>query len=818
MALITDGPDDLNQGEENVVADLAFTLSGTGASNRTVLTGSATLPAIAAGEVFEIRDSSTTGNNGLYIETGGSPTTSAITCEKVVGTDPVNLAAESTSVFGSTGLTTEKSVHYDVFTKTFYLIEQGNLSADGITQLALHSHMKARWNDDQYLLDSAEFPMVGISFAAGQWIFGQDPSGNSSGWKPAEDDATYNLNTRRLIRNAGWDEIDSSGVTQKKYFNATTLGDFDNAADQAYLRFGSDATDTSAGTNFIYPDKVNEAVLYSDNVTAADAGSGFAFTTNNTLTRNDGGSWITEGYVVGGTIEISNAEDAGNNFATSGEIVIDTLSATVITTTGTPWTNNAADTTMTAAYSNANAVTLFLREQGKLYDQANLVSAGETAITSKIIKFPLSNSTDLDITKADPVTGDPWDEVRVRYLSETYNREVESTTLRDFGIVIDVGTYSQANGVSNGTTTFTSASLNLGSGEALADYAGGTLTIHDATGGDRDTHTISGTPTDAAGTLTIVLTSALTNSETSLSFTMDRATPKTATLAEIHEKAQYQLRQASDIDETANVVVGNIGDRLTSFVGPTFKSGAFTPANPNSPTDTGVIVEGFSAAERPNYRAVDNGGTERQYPFVSAGNLNFSQTLVDDAAGEYWLYFDRTSRVTGSSDISTVGNTGSTYDLEGTPLDVYAVGDYLRIGSFAESANNGLFVVEAVNTSGSDYTVRKVDGTAVGTAETSQSPTVDEHPYPSPQATIVNDNSGSPIVGNVTSTPIGFDFDWNGNAQEGRTTASAADVVLIASGFEDAQTAVVKGLQITESTSLSFSITAAVERNAVDLA
>jgi len=815
MALITD-PDNLSQGTETVVADLAFTSSGVGAANRTVLTGATTLPAMTAGDFFEIRDSSTVGNNGLYVETGGTPTTSSITCEKVVGVDPVDLAAESTSVFGKNDTTADlKSVHFDTNTKTMYLFEKGSLSVDGVTMLALHSFAKEEWKADPFLIAAAEFPIVGISFAAGQWVFGQDPSGNNNGWKPAENDATYTINTRQLIRNAGWDEINVNGVTLKKYFNATTLGTFDAGTDQAYYRFGSDATDTGAGVNFVYADAVNEPVLYFDEVTPADTVTGFAITGTDTITRNDGGNWATDGYIVGGQITIRSAEDPANNGSWTLLTVANGVDGAV-TVSGT-LTNNAADTTMVAAVDNSNATTLFLREEAKTFDQADLTSAGETAITSKIIKFPLSNGTDLDIAKADPVTGDPWDEVRVRYLAETYNRAVESATLRNFGIVVDVGTYSQANGVSNGTTTFTSASLSLGVGEALADYAGGTLTIHDGTGGDRATHTISGTPTDAAGTLTIVLTAALTNSETSLSFTMDRATPKTATLAEIHEKLQYQLRQASDIDETGAVVVGNTADRLSNFVGPTFKSGKFVPTNPNSPTDTGVIVEGFAAAERPNYRAVDNTAVERQFPFVSAGNLNFSQSLVDDAAGEYWLYFDRITQGTGVN-ADTVTPSGATFQLTadsglGTG---HVVGDYIRIAGFVQAANNGLFVITVVAASDTDITVRKVDGTAVGTAETNQSITVDTHPYPSPQAVIVNDNGGSPIVGATSSSPIAFDFDWNGNVQEGRSGSTVADVVLIAAGFEDAQAAIVSGLQITESTTLSFSITAAKERNAVN--
>jgi hypothetical protein len=808
MALITD-PDNLSQGTSSAET-IAFTAS---AGAVTTMTGTG-LPAIAAGEFFEIRDHSVAGNNGLYEETGGTPTTSSVTATKVTGINPVNSASEAVTWLGDSN-TQAKNVHFDTDALEVYLLEQGGLSTDGVTKLAFHSFAKEEWKSDAFLIAAAPFPMVGISFAAGQWVWGQDPSGNNSGWKPAEDNATHSINTRRLFRNAGWDEIDSNGNTLKKYFNVTTLGTFeDSANDLAYYWFGTDATDTGAATNYQFAGPVNEPVLYFDEVTGPDTGTGFAITTSNTITRNDGGNWTTDGYQVGGQITIRNAEDVGNN----GTFVLTSVSNSVdgaVTVSGTPLTNNAADTTLIAAVDNDNVFNTAIRVRdgdpnGKTFGQADLTSAGETEISSKIIKFPLANITDLDVSETDAnvSTNSPYTEVRLRYLSGTYNREVDSTTKRDYGIVVDVGTYSQSNGASATSTLFSSASLNLGAGEALADYTGGSLIIHEGT--DQGTHTISGTPVDNAGTLEITLTSALTATESNLSFTMERATPLTATKNEIYEKVHYQLRQDADIDETANIVTGRTADDLAVFVGPDIRFGSLSPTNPNG-GGSGVIVEGFDANDTNNMFFFDNTGTSRNFPFVAAGTLNFSQTLVDDTDGEYWLFYEYTNRTT-NSDIDTVTPSGDTYDLEGT-LGTYAVNDYLQISGFAQEANNGLFIVEAVNVSGSDYTVRKIDGSAVGTAETNQTVNVDENPYPSPDAIIVDDNSGADIAGAVNALSAGFDFDYDNNTQGGRTAATDANVVLVAAGLETGQVAVVKGLTITRSTGLSFSVTSALERN-----
>ena len=807
MALIID-PDDLNQGSELVVSDLV-TSTGVGAD---IGLDATTMPALAAGEFFEIRDHSDPENNGLYqIVTVNSSTTS-YEADKVTGSAPVVAASESVSFFGATGAATEKSVMLDTLAEKMYLLEQGNLSVDGATQLAIHSFIKKRWKDDQFLIDSGSFPITGISSAAGQWVYGQDPSGNFSDWRP-ENDVTFSIDSERLIRNAGWQEIDNAGVTQRRFFNVTTLGLFEDTADQAYYFFGNDfALDNTI--NYAFTGPVNEAVKFYDNVVPADAATGVAITTSNVITRNDAGDFVADGFVVGGGIELANSEDPAND----GLWVITVVTTGAITVSGTPLTNNAADTTMTMAIDNQAAFTTNLRirdadPEGKTFSSANLTSAGETALSAKIIKFPLANATDLDITSTDgAIAGTPWSEVRLRYLDQAYNRAVDSATLRDFGIVVDVGTYSGSNGVSNGTTTFTEANFVLGAGEALADYTGGTLTIHDATAPDRTTHTIVGTPTAPGGVLTIVVSSALTNSETSLSFTMDRATPLTATRNQIYEKIQFQLRQATDIDETDGTVIGKMAGPLSTFVGPdiTFGFEVGASVNPNG-GGTGVIVEGFDANDTNNMFFVDNTSTKRNFPFVAAGNLVFNSNLTNDSDPEYWLYYQYTRRTT-NSDIDTVGPAGDTYDLEGT-LGTYLVNDYLRISGFAQAANNGLFIVTVVNVSTSDYTVRRVDGEAVGTAETNQTVSVDENPFNSPDAIIVDNNAGADIVGAAVSSTVAFDFDYDNNVQGGRTAATDAVCVLKAIGLETAQFAQVLGLTITRNTGLSFSITAALERN-----
>jgi hypothetical protein len=72
---------------------------------------------------------------------------------------------------------------------------------------------------------------------------------------------------------------------------------------------------------------------------------------------------------------------------------------------------------------------------------------------------------------------------------------------------------------------------------------------------------------------------------------------------------------------------------------------------------------------------------------------------------------------------------------------------------------------------------------------------------------------GGEAAGAINATTVAFDFDYDNNVQGGRTAGTDAAVVLVAAGLEAAQVAVASGLTITRATGLSFSVTAATERN-----
>lgn len=240
-----------------------------------------------------------------------------------------------------------------------------------------------------------------------------------------------------------------------------------------------------------------------------------------------------------------------------------------------------------------------------------------------------------------PITSDPgsytsggtvktiYDVINVKYMDGAYQKDVDlDNTPRSFGIVIDAGTHSGIDG------SFTGSVLTSADGGMEVDaYIGGTLTIHEGTDeglsfaitdNDATTITVSGSPTTASA----------------LSFTAKRATAKhpNATLQQIYTKIQYLLRQDSDIDATGGTVNGKTAGLLLNFVGSSLKCGFYAPTNPNG-GGTGVIVEGVKDAEINSIVFYDNSATSREYPYVSAGTMNFNSYLTSGGTGYYRMYF-----------------------------------------------------------------------------------------------------------------------------------------------------------------------------------
>jgi hypothetical protein len=479
--------------------------------------------------------------------------------------DPDDLVVSSS--IGNLGV--DGNIFLDTAAKTFTLGAYGVLVAkDGVTGNAIWAKFVDLWTTPTY--QPYPFPMNVLDARSGQYIFGQDPGGTFNGWKPANDA------TRRMIRDAGWDEYSNAGALNREYVGLVALASGFPAGAQFYYQKVSGG----ASANFTYTDAPNEAI-----------------------------------QVFG---------DASNG-----------------------------------NFDSRVYFKLYCREYSYKYDDAILSDVGETGTGPYKVALPIAVSSDLDITDNDANVGTiaPYTSIKIRYFAQAFTRDIDSATGRSFGIVIDVGgAQSGVDGSAPGGGSVLTSAIG---GMTVNEFAGGTLTIYEGTDENVSFPIVSNTAT----TITVTGTLAVGSN---LSFTAKKAAPVAATLQEIYTKINYQLRQTGNINQVSGgtTVNGNIAALLLDFVGPTLNAGKFAPTNPAG-GGTGVLIQGIADADLNSVIFYDNGGVTREYPYASAGNLNFNSFLTAGATGYFRMYFET---LPGASNDYGESGAVTVNDKDGNPI------------------------------------------------------------------------------------------------------------------------------------------------------
>ena len=103
------------------------------------------------------------------------------------------------------------------------------------------------------------------------------------------------------------------------------------------------------------------------------------------------------------------------------------------------------------------------------------------------------------------------------------------------------------------------------------------------------------------------------------------------TAEEIYMAVQSALRKSTDIDDDASTLVGQLTPDMLQFVGDTLKTNFI-----NSPAagGGGIYIDNFQSNDTNRITFQDNTNTERTFPFVSAGNINFNTNLQSDNTSE----------------------------------------------------------------------------------------------------------------------------------------------------------------------------------------
>jgi hypothetical protein len=750
MPLIT-SRSELNQGFETITPATAIWATGTGADIRIHTGTNNDLPALAVGEFFEVRDHSQAVNNGLYEVVTVTTSTDDYECDKVSGSAPVVAGAEIVKVYGATGQTTEKSVFYDTAGLGIYLLEQGYLDAEGVTGQALYSHIMQEWKDDNFLIANGPFPVNAIDTDAGKYFIGQDAGGNNSGWT-FEDDAGFSIRTRKLLRFAGWAEINSSGITVAQYFCAVTLGVFEDPAnDTAFYQFGTDfEKDDTVDMDFAGP--VNEAVQFYERLAddAINGGTGVAIdTTGRVLTRSDGGNWYSDGFKVGGQIEVRDAEDS-------------TMDSTWLIS----GVQDAVDGTLTCGRAADSSAPVAFIDGGGGNDQLQL-PAGESWTTLGFVigsKMIITSAEDGGNDGNWPILAISSDERTADVATGTFTANADDETAV-IGCFDDALTPDTAiNAAINNSNAF-----RVGIRVRDADTYGKTYEEANLATIDKDSlgNFLFSFPLANATDQKIEETDANIDSQapyTGMDLTF-YATPQSrgglvggpynfgiimdgnnGTNQECFEWIQRQLRKLTDIDAGAGTAIGRAVGLLARFVGEILECGSGDglsfPVNPQG-GGSGFFIDNLNAASDNLTRFYDNTNTLRSKPESIAVTLDFNQIAIDDTATEYDLFFDRTIRTPAATLTDFVlTNATSKITSAGTNLPTnseIAVGKYIRVSGLTggDAPMNGVYQIVVINTPGADWTVVRYDGaTIVDVASTAVD--MDQNCVDTPDAIIVD--------------------------------------------------------------------------------
>lgn len=259
---------------------------------------------------------------------------------------------------------------------------------------------------------------------------------------------------------------------------------------------------------------------------------------------------------------------------------------------------------------------VFLREQGKTFDQYNLlVSQGLASLTYIAYRLPLSNQNDINIDYTDNEieTTQPFTSMQLQYYKGS---RFEAWAIGQAYIIDDV--------VMNASNRwFRCLSAHIGA----ADKEPPNVTYWEVYTGEK-----------------LIGSSYFAFNREIRCNVSNKADAK-----ELYAFAQYCLRQASNVNDDPDVegygtVNGNVANPLCYFVGAVLHGSAgvwfaeFDPAITNS-----IVLWSIDAATAGSggldSEDLPKTSTSRTFPYVATGEMVYNEDLVNDVDAEYWMYF-----------------------------------------------------------------------------------------------------------------------------------------------------------------------------------
>lgn len=335
----------------------------------------------------------------------------------------------------------------------------------------------------------------------------------------------------------------------------------------------------------------------------------------------------------------------------------------------------------------------------------------------------------------------------------------------------------------------------------------------------------------------------------------DGASAQNLSKNEIYSWVGRQLRQNTNIEDSAGAAkIGRLQDQLLQFVGPDLQT--LQVRNPDQALNTGegVAIKNFFPADINNLFFRDDAfaGTLRSFPFTSTGTISFAgsaDTLVQDGVdAKYFVYYEYTKKtnipdlvISGTGSVTANGGTVDSANftsatnafsnanaLNGTTGITLAPGDYFKVDALASNlaaGNAQVWEVISISSGGNFIGCRSYDDVSGGDQTVTGDIEIREHPINSPDALRVDSASGtnSPITGDLDggTTLVSFTYDYDGNVQgdkpsgtvAGTSGAADAQIVIRAIGLGKGSYVEVGNIEIARSTSNSYSVVSAIERN-----
>lgn len=420
--------------------------------------------------------------------------------------------------------------------------------------------------------------------------------------------------TRKMIRTAGWSEVNADSTVNRRYSGVVSLGALEPTDQPYYIQSGKLKASTTSTT---YSAEVNEPVqIYGDSASDTDAVPSLVVTGSsdisfdNTGIITDAGNGLYE-FNVGDVITVTGTTSNNTDYTVTS-VAEDGGSLTVTPVTTTE--SNTSAVLTRSAFDYTSTFKMFVRTRGKTYVDSELADIGVTTMTTIVYRFPLTNITDLNITtSADTEIDansdgtadvDPYDQLTVTYYDVNILGTVSDTTYAVDDVV------QENNGAGSRWFKCTGAGTVTGSTSVPQSSWGGTATWTAYTEGEREVET---------GTYSAYKIIVDANDDLV-------AVPGTVTRYIIYERLQFELRRAATFD-TGTSRNGDITDLLATFTGDVLYTAA------------GVFIDAFASSDTNLIIFTDYNSVTHAYPTVVNITFNFNQYLANDTNAIYRAFY-----------------------------------------------------------------------------------------------------------------------------------------------------------------------------------